>query len=439
MKTNRKTKPTIVYTHEGSPTTKSTKVNELRRTVFSCLLWENTFYEDGVSIADRIANLVDQIDNATCVQVAKDARNVHNLRHVPLWIICGLAKKGGAGRFVRDAINECVKRPDEITELVSLWWKDGKRPLTKAMKTGLASAFNRFNAYQLAKYNRKADIRLRDVMFLTHPTPKSDEQAEIFKKLANDTLESPDTWEVALSSGADKKETFERLIREGNLGYFALLRNLRNMVQSNCDLSLVKNAILAKGNGAEKILPFRYVAAARACPELEPELDQAMMESINELPKLTGKTIVLVDVSGSMEGRLSAKSDMTRMDAACALASIVNTEHLEVFSFSNNIVKCPTRKGMAGIDAVRKSQGHGGTELGKAVQHINSLNYDRLIVITDEQSHDYVASPKSGARGYMINVASYENGINYGNWTRINGFSENVLKFIYELENFNDG
>ena len=252
-----------------------------------------------------------------------------------------------------------------------------------------------------------------------------------WRSLIDGTLPSPDTWEVALSKGADKKATFERLIREQRLGYLAMLRNLRNMTEAGCDESLVKNAILSR-LGADRVLPFRYVAAARAVPMLESTLDIAMLASISELPSFDGKTIVLVDVSGSMGSLLSSKSDMTAMDAAGAIASMINGD-CRVFTFSDGIREIPHRRGLAGVDAVRNSQEHGGTRLGQAVDHVNKIPHDRLIVITDEQSFDVVPDPVV-ERAYMINVRPYKNGVGYGDWTHIDGFSEQVLRFIHEAE-----
>src|SRR5690606_18384746 len=162
-------------------------------------------------------------------------------------------------------------------------------------------------------------------------------QAAIWKQLVEGTLPVPDTWEVALSGGGDKRETFERMLREGTLGYLALLRNLRNMAESGVDTGLVRDAILAR-KGARRVLPFRYVAAARAAPQFEPAIDQALSEAIAELSPLPGKTAALVDVSGSMNAPLSGKSDMTRMDAAAALASLIHGD-LRVFTFSNALVE----------------------------------------------------------------------------------------------------
>lgn len=419
-------------TFEGAPAIPpKNPIAELRRAVSSCLLWEDQFYEDGIAIADRISALVAQCDPEAVAALAVDARTSMKLRHAPLWLLTGLAISGKGAKA--DAYAQAIGRADEMGELISMFWKDGKRPLPKQMKIGIAQAFAKWDAYQLAKYNRKVAVSLKDVLRLVHPKPENEEQAAMWKRVIDGTLESPDTWEVALSGGADKKETFERLLREGGLGYLALLRNLRNMVQAGVDSGLVRDAILAR-KGAHNVLPFRYVAAARHAPQYEPALDQALCAAIEHLPILKGKTAILVDVSGSMDSPLSAKSDLTRMDAACALASIVHGD-VRVFSFSHHTVEVPPRRGMAGVDAIRNSQQHGGTYLGQALQAVNQqIPHDRIIVITDEQSHDSVGSPIV-KDAYMINVAAYKNGVGYGAWTRIDGFSENVLRYIHEHEN----
>lgn len=427
---NRKVPPAPVFTHGGQPAYPHlTPIQSLRRSVLSCLLWESEFYEDGQTIADRIMADAEKVSAANLAQLAIEARTVHHLRHVPLLLICALCKKGG--RIVGDTIAQTIQRADELAELVSVYWRDGKRPLPKQMKLGLARALGKFDAFALAKYNRDKSVKLRDVLFLVHAKPTED-RVELYKQIAADTLPVPDTWEVALSGGADKKATFERLIREGQLGYLALLRNLRNMTQSGCDLELIRNAILAR-KGANRVLPFRYVAAARACPQLEPEIDKALQAAIAELPRLNGKTLVLVDVSGSMNDKLSVKSDMTRMDAAAALASLIDGD-MRVFTFSQALVEVPPRKGMAGVDAIVKSQPHGGTALAQAVAAMAPLPHDRLIVITDEQATDGRVPAPVAKNAYMINVASAKNGVGYGKWHHIDGFSEGVLKFIHANE-----
>jgi len=77
------------------------------------------------------------------------------------------------------------------------------------------------------------------------------------------------------------------------------------------------------------------------------------------------------------------------------------------------------------------SQNHSSTQLGVALDGIRE-RYDRIIVVTDEQSHDRVPAPKG--KGYMINVASAKYGVGYGAWSHIDGWSEAVIEYIRELE-----
>lgn len=430
-RTNTKRTYAHVQTHGGVHAYPHlTPIQQLRRSVLACLLWEREFYEDGASIADRISAAADKVSAEDLAALAIEARSTHNLRHVPLLLLKALAKRGG--RVVGDTIAETIQRADELSEFLSIYWQPEKQKLSKQVKLGLARAFRKFDEYALAKYDRQNAVRLRDVLFLVHAKPKDEAQAALWKRLVDNELATPDTWEVSLSAGADKKATFERLIREGQLGYLALLRNLRNMAQAGCDMGLVRDAILAR-KGASRVLPFRYVAAARACPQMEPAIDQALSEAIAELPTLPGKTIALVDVSGSMNAPLSGKSDMTRMDAAAALASLIHGD-LRVFTFSKALVEVPPRRGMAGVDAVIRSQPHGRTALAGAVQAVNGMPHDRLIVITDEQATDRTVPAPVAARAYMVNVASYKNGVGYGRWTHLDGFSEGILRWIHATE-----
>ncbi|HEX7114142.1 MAG TPA: TROVE domain-containing protein [Steroidobacter sp.] len=431
MQTNTRRSFAHVRTHGDQPAYPHlTPIQQLRRSVLSCLLWEREFYEDGVDIATRIAQTAEKVSTEDLAALAIEARSVHNLRHVPLLLLKALAKRGG--RVVGDTIAETIQRADELSEFLTLYWTPEKQKLSKQVKLGLARAFRKFDAYQLAKYDRAKAVRLRDVLFMVHAKPKDAEQEALWKRLVDNELESPDTWEVSLSAGADKRETFERLLREGQLGYLALLRNLRNMAQAGVDTGLMREAILAR-KGARRVLPFRYVAAARACPQMEPVLDQALSEAISELPPFDGQTIVLVDVSGSMDCALSSKSDLKRIDAAAALSSLI-PGNLRVFTFSEALVEVPPRRGMAGVDAVIRSQPHMGTALAGAIQAINRVPHDRLIVVTDEQATDGAVPAPVAKRAYMVNVASYENGVGYGRWTHLDGFSEGILRYIHAIE-----
>ena len=426
---NVPTARTYGMTHEGAPARRIGAEQELRRSVLSCLLWENEFYESGEGIADRILRLSQEVAPEVVADMAIRARSEYRLRHVPLWLCVALARRGA---LRASTLAESIQRADEPGEFLALYWKDGKVPLAKQAKVGLARAFQKFDAYQLAKWNRDGAVKLRDVLFLVHAKPKDEEQAATWKQLVEGTLPVPDTWEVALSGGQDKREAWERLLAERRLGYMALLRNLRNMAAVNV-LTEPIFAALRDGAAKSKALPFRFVAAARAVPHWEPVLEEAMLAAA---PKggLSGKTVLLVDVSGSMEDPLSGKSDMQRLDAACGLAILCREmcEDVRVFSFSQHLIAIPPRRGFALRDALVGSQPHSSTYLGAAVDGLNREACDGLIVITDEQSHDAVPGPSG--KGYLINVASAQRGVGYGPWTHIDGFSEAVLQYIAACE-----
>jgi hypothetical protein len=401
--------------------------------VLACLLWENQFYEDGVEIAGRIAELVPKVAAEKVAALAIEAREQMKLRHAPLLLVREMARNKTHRAPVSETLARVIQRADELAEFVAIYWKDGRMPLSGQVKKGLAAAFPKFDAYQLAKYDRGGPIKLRDVLFLCHAKPRDEAQAAVWKRLIWGRLTTPDTWEVALSSGADKREAWERLLREQKLGALALLRNLRNMRDAGVEESLVLAALGSMSTA--RVLPFRFLAAARYAPQWEEALEQAMLKSVAAAEKLPGGTIVLVDVSGSMTAVLSRRSEMQRTDAAYGLAVLLREigEKVRVFSFSDNLVEVPARRGFALRDAIDASQRHNGTYLGKAVEELNRKEkYDRVIVVTDEQAHDTVPTPNG--KGYVINVASYKNGVGYGKWTHIDGWSESVIEYMRALE-----
>lgn len=423
-------------THEGARVRRISTEQELRRSVMSCLLWEDTFYEDGVSIAERIKSLIPKVKPIEAWNIAVESRSKMKLRHIPLLITREMARIQTHKSRVDELLFNIVQRPDELAEFLAIYWSEGKEPLSAKVKKGLARAFTKFNAYQLAKYNSdKKDIKLRDVLFLSHAKPISKEQEEVWRKLVDGTLESPDTWEVNLSAGKDKKETWERLLKENKLGALALLRNLRNLERDGVEESLVKKALAEVK--VERVLPFRFITAARYAPNYEENLEKAMFRCLEGHEKLASKTVLLVDVSGSMDCEISGKSEVTRIEAACGVAILAREicEDIRIFTFSDNTVEVPSRRGFALRDAIVYSQFHRGTQMGKAIRDVyNKATPDRLIVITDEQSHDRVPSPKE--KGYIINVASYQNGVGYGPWTHIDGWSEAVIQYIQQYEDF---
>jgi len=447
-------------THEGGLSTKILNpADRLRRSVMACMLFEDSFYEDGETVANRISAAIKQCTFEEVAAIAIEAREQMKLRHVPLLIVRELLRFH-TGRKVGDLIERVIQRPDEMAELLAIYWKNGKdQPLTSQLKIGLARAFGKFNEYQLAKWSKdNSDIKLRDVLFLSHARPRvrlgddkftkaerkglmqgahidarpsglSDDEM-LYGKVAYGVLDTPDTWEVQLSAGADKKETFERLIAERKLGALALLRNLRGMIEAGVNDSLIAHAI--NSMKTERVLPFRFISAAKYAPRFEPELESAMFRCLDEVPKLGGNTALLVDHSHSMDNKVSEKSDITRFDAAAALAMILRetTDRCRVFTFAEKCVEVPPRRGFGMLQAIRDVRDPVSTKLGKAVRHVYEEfpECDRIIVITDEQSQD--RPPQPHGRGYIINVECYENGIGYGNWVTISGWSEAVIEYI---------
>lgn len=428
-----------VHTHEGAKGRAFTPEQELRRAVMSCMLWEDQFYESGVSIAERIATLVPLVAPETVAAIAVSAREDMKLRHAPLLLVREMARHEGHKALVAATLERIVQRPDELTEFLAIYWADvlgpmqqrKRRAVSAQVKKGLARALTKFDAYQLAKYDRDGAVRIRDVLFLTHAKPKDAAQEKVWKQLVDGTLAAPDTWEVSLSGGADKRETFERLIAERKLGALALLRNLRGMLAAGVKKGVIGKAL--EEMRTDRVLPYRFIAAAHHAPDLEKELEHAMFRAIEGHARLAGKTRLLVDVSGSMDGAISARSEMRRLDAACGLAVLAREicEDVEIFTFSNDVKKVPARRGFALRDAIVHSQPHGGTELGKAIGQVDRKG-TRLIVFTDEQAHDVVPAPKGV--GYMVNVASYQHGVGHGPWQRIDGFSEKILDWIISVE-----
>jgi hypothetical protein len=440
-----------IYTHEGAVAQRIDEYRELRRSVMTCLLWEDTFYESGKEIAARIAELIPKVDPQKVADLAIEARTKMQLRHAPLFMVRELARIKGTGKHVERALTSVIQRADELGEFAALYWKQKRQPFSSAVKRGLASAFIKFNAYALAKYNRDNGVKLRDVLFLCHAKPKDQEQAAIWKQLIAGTLEAPDTWEVALSAGKDKKETFERLLTEGKLGGLAMLRNLRNMIEAGVDQNLIRMRL---SQGIERALPFRFIAAAKHAPKVEDAISGAMLMSVALIPKLLGRTLLVVDTSASMGGILSEKSEMTRIDAAAGLGILVREvcEDATLYATAGDdfrqihaTMELPVRHGLPMADAIRQAPakiGGGGIFLVQAMDFIASKEkrkFDRVIVLTDEQDCDRSRKPEGAKRlghyNYVVNMASYKNGVSYRNgWEHIDGWSEHVLDYIRETE-----
>ena len=206
-------------------------------------------------------------------------------------------------------------------------------PFPNALKRGTAEVIQNFDEYQIAKYNGGCkDLKFRDVLRITHPNPKSKEVEELFRKILNDTLETPYTWETELSARGNTKEVWDELIASGRVGYMSLLRNLRNIIKSGTDitpvLAVLSDSIQVKKS---KQLPFRFFSAYRILEkeglmtdEIHRALESAVTFSIDNMEKIKGRTLIAVDVSASMSSRISEKSDIRCADIATLLGAMAN-------------------------------------------------------------------------------------------------------------------
>jgi 60 kDa SS-A/Ro ribonucleoprotein len=226
-------------TYEGAPAAVITSEQALRRSVLACMLWEDEFYEEGVSIAARIRELVPKVAAEKVAALAVEARTAMKLRHAPLLLVREMARHATHRALVAETLVRVIQRADELSEFVAVYWAEGRRPLSAQVKKGLAAAFTNFDEYALAKYGRASVVRLRDVLFLSHAKPRDIAQA-------------------------DKRTHWERLLAEHKLGALALLRNLRNMKDAGVPEWQVVAALDAMGT--DRVLPFRFLAAARHAP-----------------------------------------------------------------------------------------------------------------------------------------------------------------------------
>lgn len=471
-----------VLTHEGAKATSGTPYQELRRSVMATMLFEPTYYESGDDRAQRMIELCKQVDPSKLREIALEGRGDMHVRHAPLLVTACLAAFHGKSGIVRETVRDVIQRADELAEIVLLFnfviGAKKKIVLTRQMKLGISDAFHKFDAYQFGKYNRAstAKITMKDIMCLAHPRPNDVEEARVFNGLKTGTLESPDTWEVALSSGADKNETFTRLISEGKLGYMALLRNIRNMEQSGVDEGLIIAAISdSERLKKASVLPFRFIPAFLNTKSIE--IRKALLcvfqKSLGNITELDGSTYIMVDVSGSMgppvtwdgfysgtdvfEGSISynsKKGSAKPYDRAIALAEAIRANcvgGVRLFVFSSQFAEVPISHDDNFMSVWKKASTtvpSGATYLYPGVDAINKTLVNaktyatepvktRIIVLTDEQAHDVGGmKPPAADFGYVINVNGYQPTVTNEatGWHSISGWSDKIVDYIAKFE-----
>jgi 60 kDa SS-A/Ro ribonucleoprotein len=163
----------------------------LRDAVMACSSPEAHRREESPEIADRVAELVPDVEPARVAALAIEAREQMKLRRVPLLLVREMARYRAHRALVAETLARVIQRPDELAEFMAIYWKDGRAPLSGQVKKGLAAAFPKFDEHELATYGRRGPIKLRDVLFLCHAKPRDQAQANLWKRLIWGRLAQP--------------------------------------------------------------------------------------------------------------------------------------------------------------------------------------------------------------------------------------------------------
>ncbi len=417
-----------VLNHEGSKAFRMTPEMELYTAAVTSAL-SGKFYESPKAFIERISTLVGQVDPMFVAQLAVYTRTVMNLRSIPLLLLVELAKVHSGDDIVSRAVGKTVLRADEITELLMCYqWRNptagikklGK--LSRQIQNGLKEAFNRFDEYQFAKYNRDSEVKLKDALFLVHPKAKDAAQQELFDKIVAGTLQIPYTWETRLSAlGQEKfdspeakkaavKSLWEELLDSGKLGYMALLRNLRNILQAEVSPGHVER-LCARISDHEQVakskqLPFRFLSAYREVINIvSPHtgivleaLEAAALVSAQNIEGFDINTRVLLasDLSGSMFVPVSPKSSILNADIGVLLSSMLRSrcQSIIVGAFGDKwmVVNAPIKPILANTCDLRKYANIVGCSTNgyKVIDWLieNNIRVDKVMFFTDCQMWD---------------------------------------------------
>lgn len=394
---NSKTKGKNTTTnYEGETAYTLSAAMELYTAVVTTSLADK-FYEKGQERVARIRTLIAKNDPLFVAQLAVYAREKMYLRSIPLVLTVELAKVHKGDDLVGKLVNRIVQRADEITEILSYYALANERigikklgKLSKQIQHGLATAFNKFDEYQFGKYNREAAVKLRDALFIVHPKAKDEAQQALFNKIVADELATPYTWETELSALGQTKfedETaralafqtkWEELIDSQKVGYMAMLRNLRNILQAHVGKVHIEKVANYLSNETavlnSKQLPFRFLSAYR---ELEKEpsvhtvqllnaLEKAVKISVRNVQGFDENTSVLLacDVSGSMHSPISPKSTVQNYDIGLVLAMLLQNRCKAVtsgmFGDTWKVINVPQDNILANTMTFRKREGEVG-------------------------------------------------------------------------------
>jgi len=476
----------VTTNYEGAKAYKLSSEMELYTAVVTSTL-EPKFYESSDDRIERIRKLI--LKNPEfAMKLAIYARENMHLRSIPLVLMVELLKIDTKELPLSKVITRVIQRADEITEILAYYKISNERtdlkPLASQLKKGVANAFEKFDEYQFAKYNRDGMVRLRDALFLTHPKPKRGRK-RLYKKIAEDKLEVPYTWEVELSKIGQEYEDVEskleakrakwvELINSGRLGYMALLRNLRNILEVGVSGEVI-DSLGEKLSDEEAVkyskqLPFRFFSAYKVLKEVDSfqvssildALEKAVLASVDNIKGFDSDTNVVIacDVSGSMESSISEKSVVQLYDIGLLLGCLLQNKCKSVingfFGERWKVVNLPKNNVLQSTMELHAREGEVGysTNGYKVIEYLleNNLKADKIFMFTDCQLWDSYYNDSNAmltfwkgykekfplAKMYLFDLAGYGNtplNINEKDVYLISGWSSDIFNVLDGVEN----
>lgn len=377
---------------------------------------KNTFYRSEDKTAQRLKELVEKVDSKFAAKAAIYARTKYGMRSVSHLVAGEIANNVKGQTWTRSFFDKIVKRPDDITEIIAYYGNTYGFPLPNSAKKGFAVALTRFDEYTLAKYKMEgSDVKLVDAINLVHP-----KETPAIRKLIRGELKAAQTWEVKLSDAGQKAETKEELedlkeqawkdlILEKKLGYFALLRNLRNIRDQAPEvlpqaLEMLRDEKLIKKS---LVMPFRYITAvkefhnASGSREIVSALNDAVEISLNNVPEFQGKTLIVLDVSGSMLSAVSGTARWAEIGAIFGGVLYKVNQGADFMTFDNEAryVTLNPKDSLLTLTRSIPFSG-GGTDFRSIFRAINQP-YDRIIILSDMQGWMGYHAPTSDWIAYQ--------------------------------------
>lgn len=377
---------------------------------------EDQYYSKASDQLERLKQLI--YDNKDIEFIAKAiiyARREFGLRSITHAAIVELLPYLRETPKAYNIVKNVIHRPDDILEIVAYYLKDKilpkvKRGLPNALRKGINLAIAEFDEYKLAKYRgEKSTVKMVDIFNLTHPKPKDAKQSELFKKLMTGQLKSTQTWESKLTKAGQVGETedevkelkgqaWKELLINNKLGYFALLRNLRNIIEQSPDCVDLACEQLTSEKEIKRslVFPFRFTTAYEALNSTDKShivniqkvklaIDKAADIALNNVPKFDGWNAIAIDVSGSMGGKPIEIASLF----AAALLKVNPTSHLLLFSDNCQYALFDPRMPLiAFADAIKHKAIMGGTNFHSIFTTL-TMAYDRIIVLSDMQPWIY--------------------------------------------------